>query len=83
MLSTWMNDQSSYILHNMCERTRKRRRIGVVIEMKHLCTQVVIGGIAGVHEHGHDVMDEIVCMWIEKLMGGFESALHLDERPIK
>ena len=47
--------------------------------MRHPCTQVIYGGIARMHEHGHDVMDEILRLWIEKLMGGFESTLHLDE----
>ena len=83
MLSTWMNDQSSYVLPNVCERKKEKEELGVVIEMKHPCTQVVYGGIASVHKHGHDIMDEMLCVWIEKLMGGCDNALHLDERPIK
>ena len=28
-------------------------------------------------------MDEMLCVWMEKHMGGFESALHLDEQPME
>ena len=45
--------------------------------MRHPSIQVVYGGIVDMHEHGHDNMDETLCVWTEKHMGGFEGALHL------
>ena len=74
-----MKDRLIYVLDNVCGKKREKG-VEVVIETRHPSIQVVYGGIADVH--GHDNMDEMLCVWIEKHMGGFEGALHLDE-PIK